>query len=67
MANDDSIGPHHIYFEITVLGATAKVAAIDGTSGVEVSVVGPAHAVNGELKRIAVAKLRARLARDAPR
>ncbi len=65
MANDDTIEPHNIYFEITVLGATAKVAAIDGASGVEVSVVGPAHAVNGELKRIAVAKLRARLAREA--
>ena len=65
MANDGTIEPHHIYFEITVLGTTAKVAAIDGASGVEVSVMGPAHAVNGELKRIAVVKLRARLARDA--
>ncbi len=65
MANDVTIEPHHIYFEITVLGVTAKVAAIDGASGIEVSVVGPAHAVNGELKRIAVAKLRARLAREA--
>ncbi len=65
MANDDTIEPRHIYFEITVLGATAKVAAIDGASGIEVSVLGPAHAVQGELKRIAVAKLRARLAREA--
>ena len=65
MANDDTIEPHHIYFEITVLGATAKVAAIDGASGIEVSVLGPAHAVQGELKRIAVAKLRARLTREA--
>jgi hypothetical protein len=52
-----------VFFEITVVGATAKVAAIDGASGVEVSVVGPAHAAESELKRLAVAKLRQRLAR----
>jgi hypothetical protein len=55
--------PRDIYFEITRVGATAKVAAIDGASGVEVCVFGPAHASERELKQLALAKLRARLAR----
>ena len=54
-----------IYFEITRIGATAKVAAIDAASGIEVCVLGPAHAAESELKRLAVAKLRARLARES--
>ncbi len=52
-----------IYFEITLIGAVAKVSAIDGGSGVEVSVMGPAHAAESELKRLAVQKLKARLSR----
>ena len=55
--------PWAIYFEITLIGPTAKVAAVDGASGVEVCVFGPAHVAESELKRLAVAKLRARLAR----
>ena len=55
--------PCEIYFEITLIGPTAKVAAIDGASGVEVCVFGPAHVAESKLKRLAVAKLRARLAR----
>ncbi len=54
-----------VYFEITFVGTTAKVAAIDGASGIEVSVLGPAHAAETVLKRLAVAKLRARLARHS--
>ena len=57
--------PHDVFFEITIMGACAKVAAIDGASGIEVLVLGPAHAAERELKRLAVAKLRARLAREA--
>jgi hypothetical protein len=57
--------PREIYFEITRVGATAKVAAIDGASGVEVCVLGPAHASERELKQLALAKLRARLARTS--
>jgi hypothetical protein len=55
--------PCEIYLEITLIGTTAKVAAIDGANGIEVCVFGPAHAAESELKRLAVAKLRARLAR----
>jgi hypothetical protein len=63
MANDASTAPREVYFEITLVGPHAKVAAIDGASGIEVMVLGPAHAAETELKRLAVAKLRARLAR----
>jgi hypothetical protein len=57
--------PNDIYFEITLIGAVAKVAAIDSESGLEICVFGPAHAAEHELKRLAVAKLRARLASES--
>jgi hypothetical protein len=63
MADDATCEPHDVYFEITVIGTAAKVVAIDGASGIEVAVVGPAHAAKRYLKWLAVAKLRARLAR----
>jgi len=63
MADDATCEPHDVYFEITVIGATAKVVAIDGASGIEVAVQGPAHAAKRYLKWLAVAKLRARLVR----
>lgn len=53
-----------VLFEITVLGSTAKVAAIDSATAIEVCVLGPAHAAEGELKRLAIAKLHARIARE---
>ncbi len=62
MTDDPSIDRRDVFFEITVVGATAKVAAIDGASGIEVMVLGPASAADNELKRLALAKLRARLA-----
>jgi len=64
MADDAAPAPHDVYFEITLAGATAKVVAIDGASGVEVAVLGPVRAARRELKQLAVAKLRARLARQ---
>jgi len=64
MADDVAGEPHDVYFEITVIGTTAKVVAIDGASGIEVAVLGPAHAAKWDLKQLAVAKLRARLARQ---
>ena len=54
-----------VYFEITLIGATAKVAAIDGASGLEVCVFGPVHAAERELKQLAVAKLRARMVSES--
>jgi hypothetical protein len=54
-----------VYFEFTRLGGSVKVAAIDGDTGIEVSVVGPASAAPSDLERLAVAKLKARLARES--
>jgi len=53
-----------VYFEVTRLGATVKVAAIDGATGIEVSVVGPASAAASDLQQLALAKLKARLAKE---
>jgi hypothetical protein len=57
-------GQGEVYFEFTRIGASVKVAAIDGVTGIEVSVVGPAAAAPSDLERLAVAKLKARLARE---
>lgn len=55
--------PREVYFEFTQVGASVKVAAIDAATGTEVVVVGPATAAPADLERLALAKLRARLAR----
>jgi hypothetical protein len=57
-------GEREVYFELTRLGAFVKVAAIDGVTGIEVMVVGPASAAPSDLERLAVAKLKARLAKE---
>jgi len=54
-----------VYFEFTRIGGSVKVAAIDGDTGIEVTVVGPSSAMPGDLERLALAKLKARLARGA--
>jgi len=51
-----------VYFEFITLGATVKVSAIDALTAVEVSVVAPAGAAQADLRRLALQKLRARLA-----
>jgi hypothetical protein len=56
--------PREVYFEFTQLGPSVKVTAIDAASGVEVTVVGPATATPSHLQQVALAKLRARLARE---
>lgn len=53
-----------VYFEFTVIGAAAKVSAIDAATGIEVTAMGPASAAEADLKRLALNKLRARLARE---
>jgi hypothetical protein len=65
MTGDAMTEQREVYFEITVVGGHAKVTAIDGVTGTEVMVLGPANAAESELKRLAVAKLRARLARPS--
>ncbi len=53
-----------VFFEITRLGSTQKVAAIDGATGIEVTVVGPASAAASDLQQLALVKLKARLAKE---
>jgi hypothetical protein len=60
-------GGREVYFEFTAVGAVVKVAAIDAQTGLEVSVMGPAGAPRGELQRLALQKLRARLAKGPER
>ena len=51
-----------VYFEFTSIGRSVKVSAIDAASGIEVSVIGPASASQAQLQRLALQKLKARLA-----
>jgi hypothetical protein len=53
-----------VYFEFTPVGAVVKVAAIDSMTGIEVAVMGPASASQADLERLALQKLKARLARE---
>jgi hypothetical protein len=53
-----------VYFEFTAIGGAVKVAAIDAATGIEVSVMGPASAAQSDLEQLALAKLKARLARE---
>jgi hypothetical protein len=58
-------GEREIYFEFTAVGSVVKVAAIDAQTGLEVAVMGPAGAAQADLQRLAVQKLKARLAKRA--
>ncbi len=57
-------GSREIYFEFVAVGASVKVTAIDGQTGIEVTVVGPVTAAQSDLQRLALAKLKSRLARE---
>lgn len=57
-------GDREVYFEFTAIGQTVKVTAIDSVTGIEVSTMGPVSASQADLKRLALAKLKARLARE---
>ena len=61
MPTDDS---REIYFEFNTIGVSVKIVAIDALTGTEVSVVGPASAAQSDLEKLALAKLKARLARE---
>jgi hypothetical protein len=52
-----------VIFEITRIGGSMKMTAIDPVTLVEVSVVGPAHWDESTLRRNAMRKLEAALAR----
>ncbi len=57
--------PDEVYFEFTAIGAVVKVTAIDAASGIEVTVMGPAAASQAHLERLALQKLKTRLARGS--
>ena len=50
-----------VFFEFTPIGTSVKVTAIDAASGTEVSVIGPARALQADLQQLALQKLRLRL------
>ena len=54
-----------VYFEITIIGTSAKVVALDAATGVEVVTIGPAKASLTDLKRLALGKLKLAIAREA--
>ena len=54
-----------VYFEHIAIGNAVKVTAIDSLTAVEVSITGPASATQSDLERLALQKLKARLARDS--
>ena len=58
-------GNREVYFEMTRLGGAVRVAAIDGATGIEVTVMGPASALQSDLQKLALAKLKTRLAKQA--
>jgi hypothetical protein len=62
MADGES---REVYFEFTAIGGAVKVAAIDALTGVEVTIMGPLSAAQADLEQLALAKLKARLAREA--
>jgi len=53
-----------VYFEHIAIGNSVKVTAIDSATAVEVSIVGPVGAARSDLERLALRKLKARLARE---
>lgn len=53
-----------VYFEFTAIGASVKVVAIDSETGIEVAVIGPSSAAQADLERLALQKLKLRLARE---
>jgi hypothetical protein len=61
MTHPDDGALSEVYFEFTPAGRTVKVTAIDGATGIEVSVIGPASAAQADLQRLALQKLKARL------
>jgi hypothetical protein len=58
--------PREVFFEFIAIGTTVKVVAIDAATGTEVTVIGPVGAAQADLERLALGKLKARLAREAP-
>lgn len=54
-----------VYFEITIVGTSAKVVALDAATGVEVVAIAPAKTPEADLKQLALGKLKRAIAREA--
>jgi hypothetical protein len=54
-----------VYFEFTAIGGSVKVTAIDASTGIEVTVIGPTSAARFDLQRLALQKLRTKLKKGA--
>lgn len=63
---DGREGGREVYFEFIAVGNVVRVTAICAVSGLEVHLVAPRTAGRGDLERLALAKLRARLAAERP-
>lgn len=57
-------GESEVYFEVTVIGGSVKVAAVDAATAIEVAVVAPAGTSMAHLQQLGLAKLKARIARE---
>ncbi len=55
-----------VFFETIAIGTSVKVTAIHGDTGTEVVVIGPTAAAQSDLERLALQKLRRRLAQGGP-
>ena len=55
-----------VYFECTIIGDVARMAAVDEATGVEAVVMGPARAARRELETLALRKLEMLLRAQAP-
>ena len=56
--------PREVFYEMTAIGGSVKVVAIDSATGTEVTVIGPAGTAQADLERLALGKLKARIARE---
>ena len=54
-----------VYFEFIAIGNAVKVTAIDSVTAIEVSIMGPVGAAQSDLERLALRKLKARIARSS--
>jgi len=51
-----------VLFEFVQLGRQMRVAAIDESTGIEVIIIAPLNAARSDMERLALAKLRRKLA-----
>lgn len=60
MSSSDSGG--EVLFEFVRVGIQMRVSAIDPKTGIEVVIVAPANAPRSQMQKVALAKLRRKLA-----